>query len=82
MTVIDFEHERAQRRGSWIDWADRQPANDVVFRIKLSWRDDKCANRYVRRDNQIFVIEDDGRLVRVADGFDGSKYSPSKWMPG
>lgn len=71
MTVIDFEAQRATRRGRWTSWAHRQPETDVVIRLRGR------EGLYVRRTAALCQVEPDGSLLLMQP-----PYEKLEWMPG
>lgn len=81
-TVVDFETERAERRGRWTRWTDRLPASDLVFRVRgqltlTGGGSPEPGSQFVRRTHVVCLIEAGGSLRAVRPPYDNLE-----WMPG
>lgn len=82
---VDFEHERAQRRGDWIRWADQTPPDRVVIRLRgevvMTGSDDvspEDGSKFVRRGQALCLIPLDGGAMHMVR----PPYRHLEWMPG
>ena len=83
MSLVDFENERAARRGPWTRWAEAPPADDVVVRLRGDVRlageavAMTLSGRYCRRGQALCSIGADGSLRLVRPPYDQIEWTPA-----
>ena len=75
-SLIDLDHERAQRSEGWIKWTDQVPPADFRIVLRGEWvmtgqpGPDGVVAKFVRRTNALCRIEPDGSLYLVRPPYD------------
>lgn len=84
MSVIDFEHERAQRSDGWTLWSDAEPAPGLVIRLRGTVKmtgggELGPGSKFVRRGQALCLIPEGGvgAMQMVCP-----PYRSLEWMPG